>query len=224
MVLLGFVLAGASWSSAEERFRWRGDVDGTDEILIRGREVTINHLDAQPLRNQQFRFSAALPSRAVHVTLEVVRGRGEVRLMEQPSARNDFTAVVRIEDERGGDSRYEFELVWDEDEDEDSWKRDRVDGLFHWEGRVDKGVDVTIRGDLHTLSDMGGQGTRERVARFESALPRESVEIYVEKLEGRGDVDLLQAPSSANDYTAIVRIEDDKGGADDYEFELRWRR
>jgi hypothetical protein len=37
-------------------------------------------------------------------------------------------------------------------------------------------------------------------------------------------VELVQAPEASNQYTAIVRIDDPKGGADTYEFELVWRR
>jgi len=37
-------------------------------------------------------------------------------------------------------------------------------------------------------------------------------------------VELVQAPSSDNGYAAIVVIQDDKKGADDYEIELRWGR
>ena len=39
---------------------------------------------------------------------------------------------------------------------------------------------------------------------------------------GRGDIFIEQQPSRENDFTAIVRIKDPKGGASDYEFELQW--
>ena len=34
----------------------------------------------------------------------------------------------------------------------------------------------------------------------------------------------LEMPGPANGYTAVVRIEDEKSGADTYEFELTWQR
>lgn len=217
-------------ATADERFQWKGRVDGVDEILIRGRSVTVNHLEAKPIQRQDYRFSAALPSRDVEVELRSVEGRGRVRLMEQPSARNDYTAVVRIEDDKGGDADYAFELRWDDDdgwsshrddEDEDDW--DDEDSVFRWEGRVDIGAEIEIHAQTHTVKDMGGRGTREFRADFLSSLPERDVPVSVYKIDGRGDVELVQAPDAANGYTAIVRIEDDKGGADNYEFELRWR-
>ena len=96
------VTLAATASVAEERFQWKGRVDGVDEILIRGRSVRVNHIEAMPIQRQDHRFSDALPSRAVEVELNVIEGRGNVRLMEQPSERNDFTAVVRIEDDSSG--------------------------------------------------------------------------------------------------------------------------
>ena len=207
-------------ATAEERFRWKGRVDGVVEILIQGRSVRIHHLEAKPIQEQDYRFSASLPNWDVEVELEKIEGRGRVRLMEQPSARNEYTAVVRIEDDKGGDDDYEFELAWDGAWDEDSAKAD----IFRWEGRVDIGAEIEIRGDHHEVKDMGGRGTRELRAQFDAPLPETGVPISLKKVDGRGDVELVQAPSASNRYTAIVRIKDDKGGADNYAFELRWRR
>jgi hypothetical protein len=229
------MLVVATTAAAEERFRWKGRVDGTDEILVKGRSVRVNHIADKPIQRQDHRFSSRLPARDVEVELNVVEGRGKVRLMEQPSERNDYAVVVRIEDEQGGSGDYEFELVWDDDDDwDDDWDDDvrwnddadgdDASGAFRWEGRVDIGARIEIRGNRHTVIDQGGQGVSERRARFESVLPERDVPVSVRKLEGRGDVELLQTPSEDNDYTAIVEIEDDKNGADDYEFELRWQR
>lgn len=231
--LLTAMLSVAATSVAEERFRWKGRVDGVDELLIQGRTVRVHHLEAKPIQRQDHRFSARLPARAVEVELNVIEGRGSVRLMEQPSERNDYTVVVRIDDDRNGEGDYELELVWDDDDDwDDGWNddirwNDDADGdggLFRWEGRVDIGARIEIRGDRHTVTDEGGDGVSERRARFDASLPMRDVPVSVRKIDGRGDVELLQTPSEENDFTAVVVIEDDKNGADDYEFELRWNR
>jgi len=49
-------------ATAEERFRWKGRVDGVVEILIQGRSVRIHHLEAKPIQEQDYRFSASLPN------------------------------------------------------------------------------------------------------------------------------------------------------------------
>ncbi|HSF14363.1 MAG TPA: hypothetical protein VLK65_02285 [Vicinamibacteria bacterium] len=96
--------------------------------------------------------------------------------------------------------------------------------MFRWRGRVDIGADIEIRGRNHHVNDKGGSGTQERQARFSAALPRNGSPVSVHKIHGRGLVLLTQFPNSSNNYTAIVRITDSKGGADDYEFELTWQQ
>lgn len=237
LFFLFVTLTTVTGAAAKERFQWKGRVDGADDILIRGRSVRVDHLGAKPIQYQDYRFSAYLPARAVEVELHPIEGRGTLRLLEQPSKRNDYTVVVRIEDDRGGASDYEFEIVWDED---DGWGNDwgndgsndvrwnddydGNDGVFRWKGRVDIGAEIEIRGGGYTVTDLGGQGVREDRVEFESSLPERDVPVSLRKLDGRGDVELIQAPDAKNGYTAIIRIEDDKRGADNYELELRWRR
>lgn len=245
MILTVVALYGlVGTASAADKFQWRGEVDGSDEIEVRGSSVRVRHLEAQPIQNQDHRFSAPLPRDDVRVSLKKIDGRGKIRLVEQPTSRNDYTAVVRIEDDKGGSDKYEFELSWDDDWDDrdrrdswssssdsswnsgssSSWGDDRGrEESFRWRGRVDIGAEIEIHGNQHRVKDEGGSGTQERRHDFSQPLPRSRVAVSLHKTHGRGKVRLVQSPSSSNNYTAIVKIEDDKGGADDYEFELTWR-
>jgi hypothetical protein len=74
----------------------------------RGRET----IGGTPYSDSQPNFFNSLPNRRVTVSLTMKRGRGEIFIEQQPSRENDFTAVVRIRDSRGGASDYEFELQW----------------------------------------------------------------------------------------------------------------
>jgi len=49
------------------------------------------------------------------------------------------------------------------------------------------------------------------------------VEVSVNKLSGRGTVRVLQQPSRANDFTAVIEIYDTGGGAQEYRLEIVWR-
>ena len=205
-----------------EYFRWRGDVDGIDDIFIKGSQVRIEHVAAKPIQSQDHRFSAPLPFAEVELTLQVIHGRGSVRLMEQPSQRNQYTAVVRVDDQdNSGDDRYEFELSWSREDLRDS---DVYEATFRWRGRVDIGCEIEIQGRRHKVTDAGGAGTREKGATFSEPLPDSEVPVSVEKRSGRGRVEIVQTPDSGNDYTAIIKIEDTKSGTDDYDIELRWPR
>ena len=61
--------------------------------------------------------------------------------------------------------------------------------------------------------------------RFSQPLPAgEMEEVKLENVDGRGAVRLLEWPNQGNQYTAKVRILDDKSGASVYRFKLVWRR
>lgn len=94
------------------RMTWRGRVDDDVRITVRGGTADLETIGGTPYDNVTQNFTASLPSRRVNVTLQVKRGRGEVVIEQQPSRENNFAAVVRIKDPRGGASDYEFDLVW----------------------------------------------------------------------------------------------------------------
>lgn len=94
------------------RMTWRGRVDDDVRITIRGGTADVQTLGGTPYNDSQPNFSASLPFRRVTVKLTVKKGRGEIFIEQQPSRDNDFSAVIRIRDTRGGASDYEFELSW----------------------------------------------------------------------------------------------------------------
>jgi len=92
---------------------WRGEVDDVSEIRIQGRRVEYFTRSGQPIRRDQIDVRGnPLPRRSVDVELDVSRGRGDVIVVQQPNARNGFTAVVRITDKRRGYGDYDFDLRW----------------------------------------------------------------------------------------------------------------
>jgi len=94
------------------RMTWRGRVDDDVRIRIRGGSADVETIGGTPYSDSQPNFFNSLPNRRVTVRLTTKRGRGEIFIEQQPSRENDFTAVVRIRDTRGGASDYEFELQW----------------------------------------------------------------------------------------------------------------
>lgn len=91
---------------------WRGRVDDDVRIRIRGGTADVETIGGTPYHDSQPNFTDSLPYRRVTVRLTQKRGRGEVFIEQQPSRENDFTAVVRIRDPRGGASGYEFTIEW----------------------------------------------------------------------------------------------------------------
>ena len=92
----------------------RLQVDNEVEVAVRGDSVIIRTIAGQDARNDGSECNYPLPDREVRAfTFEVKDSRGDIRLVEQPMRRNNFTAVVRIRDGAGGFGRYHFRLAWD---------------------------------------------------------------------------------------------------------------
>jgi hypothetical protein len=95
--------------------------------------------------------------------------------------------------------------------------------LFEWNGRVDREVQVTMRGNSLRTMDIGRtEPGRERSRAF-SALPRQDGQVTVQVVNGRGSVDVIQQPSAQNGYATTVRIQDPQGGADNYRLVAYWQ-
>jgi len=96
-------------------------------------------------------------------------------------------------------------------------------GRMEWRGRVDDRLQLSIRSRSVEQETVAGAANSKGAFTFTSALPSAAVEVSVNKLEGRGIVRVLQQPSRLNSYTAVIEINDNKGGADDYRLEVVWR-
>ena len=149
------------------------------------------------------------------------RDRGDEDRWRNDRDRRD--GGVRDGDGRGGDRDWR---------DGDSWfDRDRrgqrggygAAGALRWSGRVDDVVEVRIQGRRVEFITRSGKALRDVNADIVGAgLPRANVRVDIDKRSGRGAVDVVQQPSAANGYTAIIRLEDRRSGADDYDFRARW--
>ena len=101
-----------NFPSRSGRMTWRGRVDDDIRIVIRGGRAEVETIGGTPFYDAATDFNASLPRRRVTVSVQKRRGRGEVFIEQQPSRENDFAAVIRIRDPRGGASEYEIEVSW----------------------------------------------------------------------------------------------------------------
>ena len=83
--------------------------------------------------------------------------------------------------------------------------------LFRWNGRVDREVQIVMRGGNVWTNDIGRTEPGRARSRAVSVLPRQQGEVAVQVLDGRGDVDVIQQPTSRNGFTTIVRVRDPRG-------------
>ena len=90
------------------------------------------------------------------------------------------------------------------------------------EVRVDQAAEVEVSGDMGRIRTLSGQPASWTRFECSSPLPRNPVDFRFRGIDGRGRVELIRDPQSSRG-TAVVRIEDPKGGSEGYTFDLEWR-
>jgi|HubBroStandDraft_6_1064221.scaffolds.fasta_scaffold13158_2 hypothetical protein len=87
---------------------------------------------------------------------------------------------------------------------------------------VDGAAEVTVSGDRGQLRTLSGQAAVWRRFECTAPLPRNMGDFRFQRVGGRGNQSLVRDPRS-NRGTAVVRIDDPKGGRANYTFDLEWR-
>jgi hypothetical protein len=92
-----------------------------------------------------------------------------------------------------------------------------------WSGDVDNGATVCIQGHHVWLEHVTGKGVTNTSVVINADLPRDvPVIVRLDRVEGRGDVEIRQQPDADNDFTARVHIDDPQRGRGHYHFVLAW--
>src|ERR1700678_77826 len=209
---------------------WTGRVDEDAVISCRRQSCVSTREHGAPVADERFKFSHPLPEGDSDVRLEDQSGRGDIRLIEQPSQRNNYTARVSIRDSQAGAGQYSFALVWNRQSSrkgdaskESAVLPDPTGRGFLWRGRVDGRVRVTIKGGSSFSEAL--EGVPVSGGHAESLLPlpsRADLMPMIQKLHGRGKVSIVELPTEMNNYRLVFEIDDPEPGADDYEVELDW--
>jgi len=96
----------------QELFEWSGRVDREIRIQADRNNASVMQLGSNERTSGRVRALNTLPSQEGTVTVSVLEGRGQVDVVQQPSARNGYTAVIRVRDPQGGASRYRVAAYW----------------------------------------------------------------------------------------------------------------
>lgn len=230
---------GESWDRRRDEqrrlFTWRGTVDDDTRIYVRAGKVVSQVVSGRsPRRNERVDRDSPLPRHEGTVRVELIEGRGRVHVVQQPSARNNYTAIVRVKDAQSGTSRYRFATYFDPVDDTRRSGRGGVwgdgggdvrpgDQVFRWAGSVDGDVRITLRRGSVGYEVVSGEQPRVISASGGGQLPRRDGRLGVSLRQGRGTVSVVQQPASYNNYTAIIRVVDRPSGFGYYEFDLIWQ-
>jgi hypothetical protein len=96
------------------------------------------------------------------------------------------------------------------------------DGKCTFEVVVDGAAEVQIRGDQGSLRTLSGEPARWVRLDCNQPLPPNPTDFRFQGIDGRGRQDLVRDPRN-NRGTAVVRIEDPKGGSEGYTGDIMWR-
>jgi hypothetical protein len=89
---------------------------------------------------------------------------------------------------------------------------------------VDNRAEVRMRGESIFVRTLEGSKARDEGSECSQPLPFNSVrDFQIRQTAGRNRVSLAQEPGRMNNYTAMIVIEDEQGGGDNYAFEVTWR-
>jgi hypothetical protein len=205
-----------------DKVAWSGRVDREATISCSARSCVSQSANGAPVADEHVKFSHPLPDREVEVKLDQTDGRGVIRIMEQPSERNHYTARVSIRDPQSGSSDYSFALVWPREAGQEPEFRPVVRGLM-WRGTVEGRVQVTVQGGAVLSEAVEGRPVSGQRADMLQPLPAHSdLRAVVKKLRGRGEVQIVEQPSDKNNYRLVFEIRNPGGGADNYDIEVDW--
>jgi len=104
---------GGSSSNGRELFEWMGRVDREVQISMRDDNVWSRGYGSSDKGRDRSRVESTLPQRDGYVSVRVLSGRGDAQVVQQPSSRNNYTAIVRVRDAGAGDDRYRIAAYWE---------------------------------------------------------------------------------------------------------------
>ena len=142
------------------------------------------------------------------------RGRGNGNGRGRGNGRGNGKWNDRTGDDRGYGDRNETDRGYGD-------RRDS--GALRFSAIVDDVAEIRIQGRRVEFSTRSGRplyGVRYNVRG--AGLPQYAIPLDIQRLAGRGNVRIVQYPLALNAWTAVLRIDDSRSGADNYDIDLRW--
>lgn len=178
----------AGYNGARTLYQWSGRVDRDAVIVMQNGDVRTRLDSYDNDAGARVRVGAELPPADGVVDVRVAEGRGRVDVVEQPSRRNGYRAVVRVRDDDAGAGFYRLVAMWrptggygdgrpgDGRDGDGRYGDGRYgdargtggygaaggayggSGVLHWRGRVDDVVEIRLQGDRIDTRTLSGDG------------------------------------------------------------------
>lgn len=231
-VAISTLAASAAMAQDRKLVTWTGRVDKEAQITIRDTSVATGIVGGAPLKWTYFNVQDRLPRTPGFVRVELDAGRGDVDVIQQPTAANDYSAIIRIRDKSKGADEYTLTAFWNPKRGEDRYSTaaetvretaaNEPPNTMHWSGTVDRELRVEWSGMNVRTRNQSGATAREVHSSVTNGLPDHDVNLALRVKEGRGDVSIIQQPKESNGYTAIFKVRDPMSGLGHYDFDVTW--
>lgn len=171
-----------------------------------------------------------------------LRATAIARHDEELRAQNARDAAIRAQS--NGDDRYgrnDNGSYGDDRHDNGRWEKNRDNNgrwgdrgnngrngnapreVYRWQGYVDREVRIQLQDVNAYVQPMGNHEPRTGRGQTLARLPHQDGMLRVERVEGRGQVDVIQQPNASNNYTATLRVRDPNSGASPYRIVAYWQ-
>ncbi|MEP6729505.1 MAG: hypothetical protein ABJE10_02650 [bacterium] len=92
-------------------FHWSGDVDGEVQLIWRNGNVSQRVMSGGPSRGTNVSMSGNPTNVLGPISLSLREGRGRVDVVQQPTADNRYTGIIRIVDPQRGYGHYDVDVL-----------------------------------------------------------------------------------------------------------------
>lgn len=94
-------------------FEWRGNVDMEVRVQMqRGRTSVVPMGPREMTGYSNARALSSIPSSNGYVSVQMRQGRGRADVVQQPSAQNGYSTIIRVRDSQSGAGRYDIVAYW----------------------------------------------------------------------------------------------------------------
>lgn len=213
--------ASAISAQGTDLLTFSGPVHREVNIYIRNGRAWVSNVGRDEPGGGRLRVVGRVPTEPSTVGVALMEGSGTADVIQQPSAANGYTTIIRVRNSEDT-GNYRLRAFYNMESGGEVVGAAPA-GSLHWTGMVDGDVDLRIRGSRIRTVVLGGHDVRNATAIFGSGgLPVGASNVSVGVTQGRGSVSVIQQPTAANGYTAVVHISDPQPGAGFYDLNLSW--
>jgi hypothetical protein len=246
LAALAFFTPALGAQESSRLFTWRGSVDDDVRIAMRAGSIQSQIVSGdRSTTTGRVTRTNVLPRRDGVVRVELIEGRGLVRVIQQPTAENGYTTIVQVKDGQRGAAPYRFATFFDpavrvgrgrgrgQNQRLEPVQGQSVGGevdlavgtpVLRWRGNVDGDLRIVLRrNQVGYELRSGANPSAVSASVISGGLPLRDARLSLSPRQARGTVAIVQRPSAANGYTAIIQITDSPAGYGYYDFDVVWR-